>query len=721
MGCSCGKKKNACGMTPEVVEITNKECPVLFHKTTIQAARGDDSVGSPVAPSNGDYRNMLVEYEANGHLYIYSSDGIYTRVDNDAKVFNELIGRPKYDGKPMTSDTDIPSVEKLREDMTASDEALADAISLEARERREADNSLSARINSKQNKLTAGDNITISGDTISASVPTVNDATLTIQKNGTNVETFTANSSTNKTANITVPTKTSDLTNDGADGTSAYVEADDLSTVATTGSYSDLTNKPTIDGSFSTTSENAVQNKVITNALDRGVMTNLAIDPNASTTVVELDSTKTNLKTGTTATDNIPLPVASTTQAGVMNSAMYNALTKNTQDIANIIGEVVAITGLPASPTQSELATAWLNASGESALINGAGIYDVTNAKRWTYYANDTTWHALDASGSVTVNQWTNSSAGIVKGSTNTGQIFAESDGTGSVNGWDTLNSTVADHTSKLATIAQGAEVNVQSDWTEANSSSDAFILNKPQNLVQDANYVHTDNNFTTAEKNQIATNTTDIAGKQDTLVSGTNIKTVDSQSLLGSGNIPVGDVYVDDVLSQPTNIDYVDTANIKNSAVTSAKIAAEAVTTTKIADDAVTSDKVDFTTFLLTHKSGYINTTTSTTSTLDLSFLNTDITTPAGTSILVTLTAPIKTTSNNASIVLYVDGVSKGMLVTTHLTNSYPTTGMLRVDNLSAGVHELRFKLSASNSTATFETYTSYALRVEQCPPGSS
>lgn len=42
-------------------------------------------------------------------------------------------------------------------------------------------------------------------------IPTVNDATLTIQKNGTTVETFTANSSTNKTANITVPTTASDI------------------------------------------------------------------------------------------------------------------------------------------------------------------------------------------------------------------------------------------------------------------------------------------------------------------------------------------------------------------------------------------------------------------------------------------------------------------------------------------------------------------------------
>ena len=43
---------------------------------------------------------------------------------------------------------------------------------------------------------------------------TVNNATLTIKKNGSNVATFTSNASSNVTANITVPTKTSQLTND---------------------------------------------------------------------------------------------------------------------------------------------------------------------------------------------------------------------------------------------------------------------------------------------------------------------------------------------------------------------------------------------------------------------------------------------------------------------------------------------------------------------------
>lgn len=57
----------------------------------------------------------------------------------------------------------------------------------------------------------------------------------------------------------------------------------------------------------------------------------------------------------------------------------------------------------------------------------------------------------------------------------------------------------------KLSGIAAGAEVNVQANWNETSSSSDAYILNKPQNLVQDASYVHTDNNYTTTEKTKLS------------------------------------------------------------------------------------------------------------------------------------------------------------------------------------------------------------------------
>ncbi len=70
-------------------------------------------------------------------------------------------------------------------------------------------------------------NISITKSQVSdfPTIPTVNDATLTIQKNGSTVSTFTANASSNVTANIAVPTKTSDLNNDSGFLTS-YTETD---------------------------------------------------------------------------------------------------------------------------------------------------------------------------------------------------------------------------------------------------------------------------------------------------------------------------------------------------------------------------------------------------------------------------------------------------------------------------------------------------------------
>lgn len=152
-------------------------------------------------------------------------------------------------------------------------------------------------------------------------IPTVNNATLTIQKNGTTVNTFTANASTNVTANITVPTKTSDITNDSEYITSADIPTklsdftDDLGSnpvhthsqyltahqtiktlktdntttqtasasetltgygtlnlhkVSKTGSYNDLLNKPTIPtitDTYSATSSNGMSGKAVASAI----------------------------------------------------------------------------------------------------------------------------------------------------------------------------------------------------------------------------------------------------------------------------------------------------------------------------------------------------------------------------------------------------------------------------------------------------------------------
>lgn len=64
-------------------------------------------------------------------------------------------------------------------------------------------------------------------------------------------------------------------------------------------------------------------------------------------------------------------------------------------------------------------------------------------------------------------------------------------------------NFTTAEKT-KLSGIEAGAQVNVNADWNAA-SGTDAYIANKPQNLVQDASYVHTDENFTSSDKSKLA------------------------------------------------------------------------------------------------------------------------------------------------------------------------------------------------------------------------
>ena len=65
LNCSCGKTKDDC-------------CP--FRKIVIPAVMGDDSEDSPSAPENGAYVNALVEYEANGAMYMYAGDGIFTKL-----------------------------------------------------------------------------------------------------------------------------------------------------------------------------------------------------------------------------------------------------------------------------------------------------------------------------------------------------------------------------------------------------------------------------------------------------------------------------------------------------------------------------------------------------------------------------------------------------------------------------------------------------------------
>lgn len=90
MGC------NSCGREPRIEPCFPgaglvKNCPeklVLFKKVVVPASLGDDTT---FPPALGKYKNVLLYYEANNAVYLYSSDGIPTKLTTDIGDVSELI------------------------------------------------------------------------------------------------------------------------------------------------------------------------------------------------------------------------------------------------------------------------------------------------------------------------------------------------------------------------------------------------------------------------------------------------------------------------------------------------------------------------------------------------------------------------------------------------------------------------------------------------------
>lgn len=100
---ACGEKpKNtAKDFTRTVVEIDNPESIILFRKVVIPASIGDDISMPPVV---GKYHNVLLYYEANNVSYLYSSDGIPTKLNNGITDYNEATNLPKINGVTLIGD-----------------------------------------------------------------------------------------------------------------------------------------------------------------------------------------------------------------------------------------------------------------------------------------------------------------------------------------------------------------------------------------------------------------------------------------------------------------------------------------------------------------------------------------------------------------------------------------------------------------------------------------
>lgn len=97
MDCNCKKNdKKACNntFTKAVVENINPERFVDFRKVIVPASMGDDVANPPVP---GKYCNVLLYYEANEQVYLYSSDGIPTKITVDIEALKKQLNKVEAD------------------------------------------------------------------------------------------------------------------------------------------------------------------------------------------------------------------------------------------------------------------------------------------------------------------------------------------------------------------------------------------------------------------------------------------------------------------------------------------------------------------------------------------------------------------------------------------------------------------------------------------------
>ena len=248
-------------------------------------------------------------------------------------------------------------------------------------------------------------------------IPTVNNATLTIQKNGSDVATFTANSSTNATANITVPTTVSELSDAGN-----YVLSSSLATVATSGKYSDLTGTPTIptvNDATLTIQKNGTTVNTFTANSSTNTTVNITVPTQASdigalpdTTSIPANTSDLNNDSGfITGIDSSDVttalgftPADSSALATVATSGQYSDLT-GTPTIPTVNNSTITITqgGVTKGSftlNQSSGDTIALDAGGGSSLPSQTG-----NAGKFlTTDGTDASWAAVDALPSQTGN-----------------------------------------------------------------------------------------------------------------------------------------------------------------------------------------------------------------------------------------------------------------------------------------------------------------------------
>lgn len=275
-----------------------------------------------------------------------------------------------------------------------------------------------------------------------------------------------------------------------------------------------------------TDAENALTANKINKSVLPDALVEVAVESQESAVLLNTKSKSTT--TGTTTTTTDALPVANSEHHGVMSKEAYAQLQELETRTAALEGASRRYpVHLGTEPlTQAQYQQAYelaANAPGQTP-PDGATLVNLDNNHAITYFENAgaTNEHWIDR-GIDTVAVATNLIVGIVKGTESTaGKIFVELDGSMSVNGWDALVSSVQTH---IADAVRHITADERTAWNSKQAALTTGQIAAVNSGISSTKVTQYDGY---------------AAGKQDKLISGTNIKTVNGKDLLGSGNIPI-------------------------------------------------------------------------------------------------------------------------------------------------------------------------------------
>lgn len=216
-----------------------------------------------------------------------------------------------------------------------------------------------------------------------------------------------------------------------------------------------------IDNTLSNTSTNPIQNQAVSNAITeiRNNMNNNVVK-NISTTIsgdnFSLIQTLINLNTQATTQQSINIPLANATTAGLMSSSDFSSLQDLEDRVGNLEGKTTRLLYTASTdPTASDI-NSFVTGLGYTSPFEGIAVVVDETFHIWHYYEGNVGWKD---DGIDTVSNFTNSTAGIILGSTESGKVFAETDGTGSINGWDDLTTTVENLNTSLTDVIENKTV----------------------------------------------------------------------------------------------------------------------------------------------------------------------------------------------------------------------------------------------------------------------